>query len=98
MNAELLAGGQARIIITTVYRDDYQLGLRSLTRQSHPDTLIALLAYAHRWTALIDWTDFARAEQQLGVCHAFERPRSDVKLLMSSPAAGVSAARTLKEG
>lgn len=82
MNAELLAKKQSRIIIPTVYRDDYLQGLRNLTRQSHPDTLIAVLAYAQRWTAAIDWSDFERAERQLTACHAFERPRSDVKLVM----------------
>jgi hypothetical protein len=82
MNAELLSGNQSRIIIPTVYRDDYLQGLRNLTRQSHPDTLIAVLAYAQRWTAAIDWSEFTRAEQELTACHAFERPRSDVKLVM----------------
>lgn len=82
MNAELVARKQSRIIIPTVYRDDYLQGLRNLTRQSHPDTLIAVLEYAQRWTAAIDWSEFTRAEQQLTACHAFERPRSDVKLVM----------------
>lgn len=82
MNAELVARKQSRIIIPTVYRDDYLQGLRNLARQSHPDTLIAVLAYAQRWTAAIDWSEFTRAEQQLTACHAFERPRSDVTLVM----------------
>ncbi len=33
MNAELVGGGQSRIIIPTVFRDDYLGGLRQLTRQ-----------------------------------------------------------------
>ncbi len=84
MNAELLSKQQSRIMIPTVYRDDYLQGLRNLTRQSHPDTLIAVLAFAHRWTAAIDWSDFRHAEKQLISCHAFERPRNDVKLVMPS--------------
>jgi Fic family protein len=82
MNAELVADKQARIIIPTVYRDEYLQGLRNLTRQHYSETLIAVLDFAQRWTAAVDWSDFARAEQQLTACHAFERPRSDVKLIM----------------
>ncbi len=84
MNAELHSKQQSRIIIPTVYRDEYLQGLRNLTRQRHPDTLIAVLAYAQRWTAAMDWSEFTRTEQQLAACHAFERPRSDVKLVMPS--------------
>ena len=82
MNAELVAGGSTRIIISTVYREEYLQGLRSLSRQQHPDVLIAVLDFAQRWATSIDWSDFARAEQQLAACHAFERPRSDIKLII----------------
>ena len=82
MNAELVAGGSTRIIIPTVYREEYLQGVRSLSRQQHPDVLIAVLDYAQRWAAAIDWSDFARVERQLVACHAFERPRSDIKLIM----------------
>ena len=40
MNAELVSGGERRILIPTVYRDDYVTGLRVHTRQGHPDPLI----------------------------------------------------------
>ncbi|MDQ2668751.1 MAG: Fic family protein, partial [Gemmatimonadota bacterium] len=83
MNAELVAGGSTRIIIPTVYHEEYLQGLRSLSRQQHPNVLIAVLDFAQRWATSIDWSDFARAEQQLAACYAFERPRSNVKLTIS---------------
>jgi hypothetical protein len=41
-----------------------------------------VLDYAQRWTAAVDWSEFAGVEQQLTTSHAFERPRSDVTLIM----------------
>lgn len=81
MNAELVAGGQARILIPTVYRFEYLDGLRTMSRQHHPEVLIAVLEYAQRMVAGIDWTDFSRAEQQLTGLHAFAMPSPTERLL-----------------
>jgi Fic family protein len=48
MNAELIAGAQARIIVPTVFRDDYLDGLRMLSRQDRPGVLIQALRLAPR--------------------------------------------------
>ncbi len=37
LNAELVHGKRSRIIIPTVYREDYLLALRALTRQGNTD-------------------------------------------------------------
>ena len=81
MNAELVAGGQVRIIIPTVFRDDCLRGLRNLSRLHDPEALIAVLEFAQRFVAAIDWTDFDREERQLRSANAFEPPSSHVKLL-----------------
>lgn len=47
MNAELVAAKQAKIIIPTVFRDDYLGALRKLTRQRQPDAYIRMLNRAH---------------------------------------------------
>ena len=47
MNAELASGGQSRIIIPTVFRDDYLGGLRQLTRRGDSSVLIKALRYGH---------------------------------------------------
>ena len=71
-----------RIIIPSVFRDEHLSGLRNLSRQGYATTLIDVLAYAHQWTATLPWADYAAAEQTLRACHAFERPRPDIRLRM----------------
>ena len=46
MNAELVAADQSRIIIATVFRDDYLGGLRRLSRQDDASVLIKALRFA----------------------------------------------------
>lgn len=53
MNAELATAKQAKIIIPTVYRDDYLGALRKLTRQREPKPYIRMLARAHEFSATI---------------------------------------------
>ena len=43
MNAELVKQGQTKIIIPTVYRDDYIGAIRKLTRQEDPKAYIKML-------------------------------------------------------
>ncbi|TRX60762.1 cell filamentation protein Fic [Fulvivirga sp. M361] len=53
MNAELVKGEQAKIIIPTVYRDDYLGALRKLTRQRDPKVYIRMLMRVHEFSASI---------------------------------------------
>ena len=80
MNAELVSANQSRIIIPTVYRDEYLGGLRNMSRQHDPDVLIAVLDFAQRFVARVDWTDYTHAEQQLRSANAFEIASANVKL------------------
>jgi hypothetical protein len=82
MNAELAAGAQSRIIVPTVFRDDYLGGLRRMTRQHEPDVLIKALRYGHDYTAQIDFTDLARATSVLQATNAFNEPDSERRLLL----------------
>jgi hypothetical protein len=77
MNAELVAANEARMIIPTVYRDDYLTGLRTLSRGGEPRALIKVLDFAQRWTASIDWTSLANAEAAMAETNAFVRPSSE---------------------
>lgn len=74
MNAELVHGGRARIIIPTVYREDYLLALRALTRQGNTDPYIRMLDRAQDFTARIDFNDYERALAQLREGGAFLEP------------------------
>lgn len=86
MNAELVSARQTRIIIPSVYRDEYLSGLRNLTRQGHADTLIEVLAYAQRWTAAVPWATYSGAELVIRACNGFQRPTPENRLRMPSAA------------
>ena len=71
MNAELVAAGVTTIIIPTVFRDDYLLGLRAMSTNANRDGLIASLDFAQRYTAAIDYTELDTARQMLTTTNAF---------------------------
>jgi hypothetical protein len=74
LNAELVHGGRARIIIPTVYREDYLLALRALTRQGNTDPYIRMLDRAQDFSSRIDFNDYERALAQLRAANAFREP------------------------
>ena len=82
MNTELIAGMQSRIIIPTVFRDDYLGGLRRMTRQDDPSVLIKSLRYGHDYTARINFSDLARATDILRATNAFNEPDSEQRLTL----------------
>jgi Fic family protein len=72
MNAELVKHGQSKIIIPTVYRDDYMLALRRLTRQQDPSAYITMLARAHEYSSSIIGDDMDAMENKLKDSNAFK--------------------------
>lgn len=92
MSAELYAGGQSRIIIPTVFRDDYLDGLRELSRRDRPEVYIKAMRYAQDFTASLDFSDYLSMKAQLQETYAFEEPNSPNRLRLlgrrqTSPAA-----------
>jgi len=81
MNAELVHGARCRILVPTVYREDYLLALRALSRQKDPEPYIHMLDHAQAFTASIDFSDYDRALATLRRCHAFQEP-SEASLTM----------------
>lgn len=71
MNAELVAGGQSKIIIPTVFRDDYMLVLRKLTRQKDPAPYIRMLERAFEFSSYIYNDDVDEMQRQLALSNAF---------------------------
>ena len=82
MNAELVSGRQSRIIIPTVFRDDYLGGLRQLTRHGDASVLVKALRYGHDYTARIDFTSLDGAIEILYATNAFNEPGSSERLRM----------------
>ena len=71
MNAELVAAGEQRIIIPTVYRANYLSALKAISNRTSAEPLILMLEFAQRFSLAIDWTSFARAEADLKAANAF---------------------------
>jgi len=71
MNAELTKEGQSKIIVPTVYRDDYMGALRKLTRQLQPDPYIRMLQRAHEFSETIYNEDLEEMQEHLTQCNAF---------------------------
>jgi len=81
MNAELVAGGQERIIVPTGYRTDYLGALRALSQTGNTIPLIRMLDYAQQYTHKIDWRDLDAARVMLEQTGAFAEGE-DAKLRM----------------
>jgi prophage maintenance system killer protein len=84
MNAELEAGGNMRIIVPTVFREDCLGALRRFSRDDDPSVLIKALRYANDWTARINFSDLETARQEMEVTNAFELPEPGNSLLLPS--------------
>jgi len=80
MNAELLAGGQTRIFIPSVFRNEYVGSLKRLTNHGDPDGFTRVMSRAQFYVERIDFTDLAAARRVLAAQNAFEDPADDVKL------------------
>ena len=76
MNAELVAAGEQRIVIPTVYRDNYVAALRALSLNKRPDALIAVLDFGQRWSLAVDWRSVGETRTELEACNAFLDPRA----------------------
>jgi hypothetical protein len=65
MNAELETAGEVPIVIPTVYRGSYLSALRGATHTGHFQALVAMITFARRWTARVDFSDRVHAENDL---------------------------------
>ena len=74
MNGELVAAGEARIVMPTAMRDSYVSALRALSLNGRPEALIRVLDYLQEWTAAIDWRSIEAANRVLTDCNAFLDP------------------------
>jgi len=74
MNAELVKQQQTKIIIPTVYREDYVLALRKLTRQGDPAAYIRMMGRAQEFSATIVGEDMGVMEKHLEASNAFKEP------------------------
>jgi len=77
MNMELVSSGQTKIIIPTVYRDDYMGALRRLTRRQDADPYIRMLSRAQEFSETIVGEDMDAMEDILERSNAFKEQGQD---------------------
>ena len=75
MNAELSAKGLSKIIIPTVYREDYMGALRKLTRQRVADAYVRMFLRAYEFSSTLHGESIDEMEKHLIECDAFKEPR-----------------------
>ena len=82
MNAELTSASQSKIIIPTVFRDDYLGTLRKLTRQGDCDSYIKMLQRAHEFSENIFGDNLNEMQEYLNQCNAFsEHTEASLKII-----------------
>ncbi len=89
MNAELVATGESRIIVPTVYRNNYLMALKALSQNGITAALVRTMDFAQRYTAAVDFEDLDRARFILDRTHAFADPNeadaAGIRLTLPAP-------------
>jgi hypothetical protein len=81
MNAELSVVNASRIIVPTLFREEYLDCLRVLTRQGKAEPYITAMQKIHQWTASFDYSDLDQVIDRMKRCNAFEKSRKQYQLL-----------------
>lgn len=74
MNAELVAADEQKIIIPTVYRNNYLAALKALTHNQQFDPLIRTLDFGQKYVQAITWADYETARAEMEATNAFMDP------------------------
>jgi len=80
MNADLVRANQTRIIIPTVYREDYIGAVKKLTKQQDPSAYIRMMDRAWLFSSTIIGPDMDKMQSQLERSNAFMEPNDGAKL------------------
>lgn len=75
MNAELTKANECRIIIPTVYRDDYVTALKAFSQNRQTDPVIRMFERAQAFTASMDYSNYETAKASFTRADAFKEPR-----------------------
>ena len=87
MNCVLTAGGLCRVIIPTVYREDYLLPLKALSHNQNGDPLVSSLARIQRWSAAFNYAESRPSlRSAFARCNAFQEDLRNYRLLFPGDA------------
>lgn len=90
MNCVLSAAGRSRIIVPTLYREDYLLPLKSLSHHADATPYLRAMTRIQAWTAAFDYAQPRHdLHQALKRCNAFEEDLRNYRLVF--PEAGPGA-------
>jgi len=79
-NAELYKSGQSRIIVPTVYREDYILSLKKMTNLKDPDAFIRVMDKLQHFSSHIVGENFDELNDYFKATNAYKEP-SEGKLV-----------------
>lgn len=82
MNAELSRVGEARIIIPTLFHEEYVDCQRQLSQQDDPTGFVRAVPLMQAWTVALDYTDTDALITAVTRTNALERSRAQFRLLM----------------
>ena len=74
MNSELVKNSEQRILIPTVYRDDYLGALRKLSREYNPDIYIKMMVRVQEYSYWLHPIDFDNMRKQIENSSALKEP------------------------
>ena len=82
MNCVLSAEGLSRIIVPTVYREDYLLPLKALSHHREAQPVVAAMTRIQRWSAAFDYArERSALRDDLDRCNAFQEDLRNYKLV-----------------
>lgn len=82
MNSELVSVGETRIIIPSVFRNEYIASLKRLTNHQQPESFIRVMSYAQDFVCKISFENYSVARFMMNECNAFDDPAEDKVLLL----------------
>ncbi len=82
MNAEFVDKNHCKIIIPTVFREDYLLTLRRLTRHNDPVPYLEMLSKAHKFSEKLNFENYDELYKYLKEHNAFSETDEDKHLIV----------------
>ncbi|MCF8199508.1 MAG: Fic family protein [Sulfuritalea sp.] len=81
MNAELSRCSRSRIIIPTLFHEQYVDAQRALSRRNDPQPLVRALSHIAKWAPLFDFADLKDVVTAMKAANAFEEEPRQFQLL-----------------